>query len=48
MKLEEIYGLIIKKGLEKDPRTKTELKDESKRVRREYRTLKIEDKKYYH
>ncbi|UCD55589.1 MAG: NGG1p interacting factor NIF3 [Candidatus Omnitrophota bacterium] len=47
MKLEEIYNLIIKKGMEKDPRTKKELKNELKRIRREYRTLKIEDKKYF-
>jgi putative NIF3 family GTP cyclohydrolase 1 type 2 len=47
MKLEEIYNLIVKKGLEKDPRTKKELNNELKRVRREYGELKPEDKKYF-
>lgn len=47
MKLEEIYRFIIKKGLEKDPRTKKELKDESSRIRREYKKLKNGDKRHF-
>ena len=47
MRLEEIYKLVIKKGLEKDPRTKKELKDELARIRGEYRTLKGGDKRCF-
>ena len=47
MRLSEVYKLIIQKGLSKDPRTKKELKDEYKRVRREYGKLGAEDKKYF-
>ncbi|MBN1353313.1 MAG: NGG1p interacting factor NIF3 [Candidatus Omnitrophica bacterium] len=47
MKLCDIYELIVKKGRDKDPRPAGELKEELSRVRREYRSLKGEDKKYY-
>lgn len=47
MKLQEIYEFVVKKGLETDPRKKKELKDELGRVRREYKALRREDKKYY-
>lgn len=47
MKLEAIYELIIKKGLEKDPRTNKELKDELQRIGREYKISKTEDKRYF-
>ena len=47
MKLEQLYESIIKKGLEKDPRTKKELQNEMKRIRKEYRALKGEDKKFF-
>jgi len=47
MRLRELYNLIIQKGLAKDPRTKKELRDEHKRIRREYGRLAPEDKKYF-
>jgi len=47
MRLSEIYELIVRKGLERDPRTKKELKEVLDKNRREYRSLKGEDKKYF-
>ena len=47
MKLGEIYELFIKKGLEKDPRTRAGLKRELARVKKEYSKLKPQDKKYF-
>ena len=47
MRLEEIYRFIIKKGLQADPRTKKEIKDDLLRVRKEYKALKGIDKKYF-
>ncbi|OGW75629.1 MAG: NGG1p interacting factor NIF3 [Omnitrophica bacterium RBG_13_46_9] len=47
MKLGAIYEFVIKKGLEKDPRTKNELKSALNRIKREYRVLKAEDKKHF-
>jgi len=46
MKLGEIYDFVVRKGLEKDPRTKKEINQELQRVRKEYRRLK-NDKKYF-
>ncbi len=47
MKLAEIYALVVRKGLEKDPRTKKELNAELKKVRREFRNLTSRDKKFF-
>ena len=47
MKLEEIYKFVVKKGSEKDPRTKKELKEALTCVRGKYRMLKPVDKKYF-
>ena len=47
MRLGEIYKFVVKKGLEKDPRTKKELNEALKRVRKEYNKLKAPDKKYF-
>jgi len=47
MKLEQIYEFAIKRGLEVDPRTKGEIKEELKRIRRAYGKLKGSDKKYF-
>lgn len=47
MKVREIYEFVVKKGLDKDPRTKSEIKNELARVHREYRKLKKEDKKCF-
>jgi len=47
MKLGEIYELIVKKGLDKDPRTKKEIKEELKKIRKEYNSLDRQDKKYF-
>lgn len=47
MKLIDLYRLVIKKGIAKDPRSLSEIRDELKRVRREYRALKGPDKKAF-
>ena len=47
MKLGEIYDLVIKHGLEKDPRTKKELNERMRKIRREYKSLKGADKKCF-
>lgn len=47
MKFREIYEFVIKKGIETDPRTKKEIKDELSRIRREYGKLGRIDKKYF-
>lgn len=47
MKLIDIYNFAIKRGLEKDPRTKNEIRDELGRARKEFRTLKGVDKVCY-
>jgi len=47
MKLKELYEFIIQKGLEKDPRSKKEIKKEKSRIQKEYKKLKKEDKRYF-
>lgn len=47
MKLIDIYNFVIRKGIEKDPRTKIELKEEFDRAKKEFRSLKGVDKKNY-
>ena len=47
MRIREIYELVIKKGLEKDPRTKKELKEQLRKTRREYAKLRGADEKYF-
>jgi putative NIF3 family GTP cyclohydrolase 1 type 2 len=47
MKLIDFYKLVVKKGIAKDPRTASEIKDELKRVQKEYRKLKGPDKKAF-
>jgi len=47
MKIREIYDFIVKKGLEKDPRSKKQIRDEMNKIRREYKKLGPEDKKAF-
>ncbi|MBI5143636.1 MAG: NGG1p interacting factor NIF3 [Candidatus Omnitrophica bacterium] len=47
MRLVDIYNFVIKKGLEKDPRTKREIDEELAKARKEFRRLKGVDKKSY-
>jgi len=47
MKLKEIYEFVIKKGLEKDPRSKKEIKDALRKARRGFGKLPRIDKKFY-
>jgi len=47
MKLIDFYKLLVKKGIAKDPRTAAEIRDELKRVQKEYRALKGPDKKAF-
>lgn len=44
MKFREIYELAIKKGIEKDPRNKSEIKKQLKAASRQFRKLKGADK----
>jgi hypothetical protein len=47
MRLVDFYKLVVKKGIAKDPRSASEIKDELKRVQKEYRGLKGPDKKAF-
>lgn len=47
MKLIDLYKLVVKKGIAKDPRTASEIKDELKRAQKEYRKLKGPDKRAF-
>ena len=47
MKLDWIYDFVVKKGLEKDPRSKKELNEAMRKIRKEFNTLKGIDKKCY-
>ena len=47
MKLIDIYNLAIKKGIEKDPRSRREIKEALNKEKREYRKLKGVDKKAF-
>ncbi|MFH1790488.1 MAG: NGG1p interacting factor NIF3 [Candidatus Omnitrophota bacterium] len=47
MKLRELYRDIVKYGLKKDPRTKREIDEDIKRVRKEYNGLKGIEKKLF-
>lgn len=47
MRLIDIYNFVIKKGLEKDPRTKKEIDEELAKARKEFQSLKGIDKKSY-
>ena len=47
MKLIDIYNLALKKGMEKDPRTKKEISEEIEKSRKEFRKLKGVDKKAF-
>ena len=47
MKLQEIYDLIIKKGLEKDPRSKKEIRDTLKSARSRFNKLAPIDKRFF-
>jgi putative NIF3 family GTP cyclohydrolase 1 type 2 len=47
MKLIDIYNLIVRKGIEKDPRTRAEVKKALADARKEYRKLKGPDRSSY-
>jgi len=47
MKLGEIYEFVTKRGLEKDPRSKKELKKDTNRLRAEYRKLKKSERRFF-
>jgi len=47
MKLSDIYKLAIKKGIEKDPRTKLEIKKDLAETARKFRKLTGQDKKAF-
>jgi len=47
LKLKEIYELFIELGKDNDPRSKREIDKELARVRKEYKDMKAEDKKYF-
>lgn len=47
MKLIDIYNLAVRKGMDKDPRTKKEIKDELARQRKEFRKLKGPDRRAF-
>jgi hypothetical protein len=47
MKLGELYELVIKRGLENDPRSPREIQDELRARRREYNKLRARDKSAY-
>lgn len=47
MKLIDIYNFAIKKGMEKDPRTKVEIKEEFDKARKELKNLKGVDRKSF-
>lgn len=47
MKIKDIYGLIIEKGIENDPRGKKEVEKTLKKVSADFKELKEEDKKKF-
>ncbi|MDD5137126.1 MAG: NGG1p interacting factor NIF3 [Candidatus Omnitrophica bacterium] len=47
MRLKNIYDLAVKKGIERDPRTKAQIKESLDSARKEYRKLKGADKKAF-
>jgi putative NIF3 family GTP cyclohydrolase 1 type 2 len=47
MKLIDLYRFVVKKGMEKDPRSASELRDDLARTKKEYRLLKGVDKKAF-
>ena len=47
MKLIDIYNFVVKKGIEKDPRTASEIKEDLARVRKEFAKLKGADRKAF-
>jgi putative NIF3 family GTP cyclohydrolase 1 type 2 len=47
MKLADIYSIAVKKGIEKDQRTKAEIKEDLARAKKEYRQAKGIDKKVF-
>ncbi|MDP3730292.1 MAG: NGG1p interacting factor NIF3 [Candidatus Omnitrophota bacterium] len=47
MKLKEIYGFVVKKGIEKDPRSKSQIKDALAESKKEFRKLKGIDARCY-
>ena len=47
MKLIDIYNFVIRKGLEVDPRTRREIREEFDKARKEFRSLKGVDRKSY-
>ncbi|MCM8761252.1 MAG: NGG1p interacting factor NIF3, partial [Candidatus Omnitrophica bacterium] len=47
MKLIDLYQLVVKKGIAKDPRPKAEIKDELKKAGLEFRKAKGADKKTF-
>jgi len=47
VKLSEIYQLFIEQGMENDPRPKSELEKELAQVRKEFKDMKAEEKKYF-
>lgn len=47
MKLIDIYNLAVRKGVEKDPRTKAEIRKELAKVRKEFRKSKGVDKRAF-
>ena len=47
MKLIDLYRFVVKKGMEKDPRSASELRDDLASTKKEYRLLKGVDKKAF-
>ena len=47
MRLKDIYSLAVKKGIQKDPRKPSEIKESLDKARREYRKLKGVDRKAF-
>ncbi len=47
MRLIDIYNIAVRKGLENDPRTRREIKEELDRAKREFRKLGAVEKKIY-
>ena len=47
MKLKEIYEIAVKRGIEKDPRNRSEIKEALDKARQEYKKLKGADKKAF-
>ena len=47
MKLKEIYNFVVKRGMEKDPRSKSQIRDLLSQSKKEFRVLKGVDAKCY-